>query len=113
MSVKPEQLKVGRQTTRTNKVSEAIEKSGQVKQQQSTATPEEIEIRQATLKTQGRKGCKGPRINMLFAPENHQFVKTMSKVRSISMSQFLDEIISEYKENHKEQYEFLEILKNL
>lgn len=107
MSVDKNQLKVGRQTTSTNRVSEAIEKSGQKKQQQSTATPEEIRARQSALKTQGRKGCKGPRINMQFTPENHQFVKTMSKVRGIPMSKFLDEIITEYRENHADQYEAL------
>ena len=73
--------------------------------QQGTATPEEIRRRQDSLKTQGRKGAKAIRINMAFTPNNHEFIRVMSKASGKSMTEFTNLIITAYRNEHPELME--------
>lgn len=73
--------------------------------QQDTASPQEIKERQEALKTQGRKGAKAFRINMAFTPENHQFIKVMSKISGMTMTQFCNLCIQRYRTEHPEVYD--------
>lgn len=61
--------------------------------QQATASKEEQEKRAAELRTQGRKGCKAPRINMAFTPVNYEFLKRESKKNGETITQFANRII--------------------
>lgn len=55
-----------------------------------------------TMKTQGRKGIKLPRINMAFTPDNYDYIKTMAAIRGLSMSEFINMVIAkDLKENQK------------
>lgn len=58
-----------------------------------------------TLQTSGKKGVKLPRINMAFTPTNYEFIKTMAQVRGQNLTEFLNDIISEARETHKETYQ--------
>ena len=86
----------------TNKLYKAVEQATSRKGQQGTASPQEAAERAAQLKTQGRKGCKAIRINMAFTPENHQFIKIMSKASGKSMTEFTNLVISAYQREHPE-----------
>lgn len=80
------------------KIEQAISKKGQ----QGTASPQEQAERASELRTQGRKGCKAIRINMAFTPENHEFIKVMAKATGRSMTEFANEVIAAYRNEHPE-----------
>lgn len=86
----------------TGRVSAGIEKSIGNKGQQAAADPEEQADRAAELRTQGRKGCKAVRINMPFTPENHQFIKIMSRATGKNMTEVTNTIIAAYRNEHPE-----------
>lgn len=66
------------------------------------------------MKTAGRKGCRLPRINMAFAPELYDYVKTMSKVSGLTLTEFVNTVIKQYMDTHREQYDkALEFRNNL
>ena len=86
-------------------VKAAIEKTTGGKGQQTTATPEEQQERKENLNTQGRKGCKAVRINMAFTPSNHQFIKIMSKINGMSMTEYTNLVVERYQEDHPDTYQ--------
>ncbi len=63
-------------------------------------------------KTQGRKGCKMVRINMAFAPEIHDFIRTMARVRGESMTEFTNYVFKQYMEDNSEIYKKVLEFKN-
>lgn len=89
----------------TGRVYGAIETATSKKGQQGSASPQEAAERASNLKTQGRKGCKATRINMAFTPENHQFIKTMSRISGQTMTEFTNLVIERYRTEHPEIYE--------
>lgn len=86
-------------------VQKKIRQSMSRKGQQAEATPEEAQARASNLKTQGRKGCKAVRINMAFTPENHDFIKVMARLKGVTMTEFANYAITQYREEHNELYE--------
>lgn len=76
------------------------------KQKKGTQPSAEIvELARKQRRTQGRAGCKAQRINMSFFPEVHDFIRTMSKVRGESMTEFVNIILLKAMEEHKDLYE--------
>lgn len=57
------------------------------------------------FKTNGRKGLNLPRINLAFSPDNYDYITTMARVRGENLTKFVNAIIAEHKEQHKEVYE--------
>lgn len=76
---------------------------------QTPASREEADERMALMQTRGRKGVHLPRINMAFTPENHDFIKTMSVVTCQTMTEFLNDVIKQYREVYSQDYD--EIIK--
>lgn len=70
--------------------------------------------RMEALKTQGVDGAKLDRINMAFTPTNMDYIRTMSKMKGQTMTQFVNAIIAEKREKNGTAYqkakELLEIL---
>lgn len=89
----------------TSKVFSSVEQATSTKGQQGTASPQEAAERAASLRTQGRKGCKAVRINMAFTPENHEFIKIMAKITGKTMTEFTNIVIEKYRQEHPEIYE--------
>lgn len=85
-----------------SRVFAAIEQATTTKGQQGTASPQEAAERAAELRTQGRKGCKAIRINMAFTPENHEFIKVMSKATGHTMTEFTNIVIAAFQREHPE-----------
>lgn len=54
--------------------------------------------------TQGRKGEKAPRINMAFSPDNHSYLKFESRRQGMSITEFANMIIAQYRESHPAKY---------
>lgn len=70
-----------------------------------TYTAEEAREAAEHLRTTGLKGVKLPRINLAFTPSNYEFIQTMSRVRGESMTDFVNYLIADAREKHKEVYE--------
>ena len=93
-------------TVNANKVHGAIaEATQEPRKDRKTYTADEKSQYLAELKTAGRKGCKLPRINMAFTPENYNFIKTMSKASGLTLTEFINIVIDNYMKDHLEQYE--------
>ena len=86
----------------TGRVYDNIEKATAKRQQQGTASPQEQAQRKAEGRTQGRKGCKAPRINLAFTTENHEFIKVMARATGRTMTEFTNLVITAYRNEHPE-----------
>ena len=57
------------------------------------------------LQTTGRKGLKLPRINLAFAPDVYQYIRYMSRVKGVSMTEFVDAVLRQHMDDHRDIYE--------
>ena len=62
------------------------------------------EMREAGT-TQGRKGCKAVRINMAFAPDIYEYIRTMARLRGESVTAFTNFVFRQSMEYNAELYE--------
>lgn len=74
------------------------------KRERTTYSDAELQEFLAMRKTTGRKGAKLPRINLAFSPANYEFIKVMAQVRGESMTDFINEIVSDARETHADIY---------
>lgn len=54
----------------------------------------------ADLRTQGQKGAKLDRINMAFTAENMDYIRTMSKLKGQTMTQFVNVLVAQEREKN-------------
>lgn len=78
--------------------------SGKRKERRTYSKEEEQQILE-TMQTSGRKGIKLPRINLAFSPANYDYVVTMSRVRGENLTQFVNHILQEHREEHDDVYQ--------
>lgn len=67
-------------------------------QEVQEATPAQKAL--AALKTQGQKGAKLDRINMAFTADNMDYIRTMSKLKGQTMTQFVNILVAEEREKN-------------
>lgn len=80
----------------------------QPEQEQTTqeAQPaQEAQAVQEAQATQGRKGMKMQRINMAFTPTNIDYIRVMAAIRGQTMTQFVNAIIAQDREQNGDAYE--------
>lgn len=94
---------IGRNAALDSQIEQAAEE--RTPGQQGTATIEEQKERIDAGRTMGRKGCKMPRINMAFTGSNYDFLKTMSRLKGVPLSTYVNNIITQYREEHPGLYE--------
>ena len=75
------------------------------RKERKTYTQAEKDEYQAALRTAGRKGCKLPRINLAFAPDLHDYIKTMATAAGMSYTDFVNIVLRQHMNDHQEQYE--------
>lgn len=68
-------------------------------------TNEEIMIARETYQTQGRKGVQAIRINMAFSPAVHEYIKRMSRVMGLSITEFTEMVFKKSMEDNAELYD--------
>ena len=85
-------------------IQEIIEEQPKRKARKTYTEQEAAEILQ-TLHTAGRKGLKLPRINLAFAPEIHAYIVTMSRARGETLTDFVNKVLREHMEQHRDIYE--------
>lgn len=59
-----------------------------------TYSQDEATFFMSSMRTQGRKGLKMPRINLAFSPENYDYISIMSQSLGKSLTEFVNEIIA-------------------
>ena len=69
------------------------------------ADPQEQLDRAASMRTQGRKGCKAYRINMAFSPANYEFIRVMARATGYTMTKFANKVVEAYINEHPELME--------
>ncbi len=90
-----------------------LERSTGERRRQPEPTQEEIQQRQSSGRTQGRKGCGQHRINLAFTPENYDFIQIVSVVSGQTMTEFINHIIDKYREERSDIYEHAKELRNM
>lgn len=70
-----------------------------------TYTPEEKAQFLSDLKSRGRKDVRLPRINMAFSPENYEYIRTMAQVTGLNLTQFVNNLIKQHREEYHAEYE--------
>lgn len=73
--------------------------------QRKTYTEEEAATFMDELKTSGRKGVKLPRINMAFKPVLYDYIKTMSKMTGLTMTEFINQEMQKSYDENKDVYD--------
>lgn len=63
---------------------------------------------QEVQKTQGRKGQKLPRMNMAFYGDNLTYINKMSRLRGMTATAYINELIEQDQEKNKEILKELE-----
>ena len=72
----------------------------------NTEEPEaEVQNDQESLRTQGRKGMKLPRINLAFSQANYDFIRVMAGIKGQTLTQYINGIIDAERERSSEVYE--------
>lgn len=79
-----------------------IEQATGKTRQQGKANPQEAAQREQDMTTQGRKGCKLPRVNMAFSTDNYNFIKVMAKATGRNMTEFINDLVTAYRNEHPE-----------
>lgn len=87
-----------------NVIAAATVEQGKRKPRKEYTEQEAQEIAE-TMHTTGKKGVKLPRINLAFSPSNYQYIEIMSRVRGENLTQFVNKIIQEHREQHGDLYE--------
>lgn len=85
-------------------IAQATVGEGKRKPRKEYTEQEAAEIAE-TMHTTGKKGIKLPRINLAFSPSNYQYIEIMSRVRGENLTQFVNKIIAEHREQHGDLYE--------
>ena len=69
-----------------------------------TYTAAEAQAALENLHTSGLKGVKLPRINLAFTPANYEFIKTMAQVRGQNLTEFVNDVLQQARENNADLY---------
>lgn len=76
------------------------------------ATQEDKEAREATGRTQGKKGCRAKRINFAFWTDTYDYVNTMARVEGYSIAKFVNIKLLELMAKDKKYKRIKEVLDN-
>lgn len=94
-------------------IAQATVEQGKRKPRKEYTEQEAAEIAE-TMHTTGKKGVKLPRINLAFSPSNYRYIEIMSRVRGENLTEFVNKIIAEHREEHGDLYakaqEFIDAL---
>jgi len=66
--------------------------------QEEQQAQQEQEVHEALHKTQGRKGHKLPRFNMALAQENLDYLRIISRIEGVTMTEYVNRIVAADRE---------------
>ena len=83
----------------------AAQEKPKKRKERKTYTEQEIAEYRESLNTSGRKDAKLKRINMGFTDSNYEYITTMSRVRGENLTQFINYVLQQHREEHRDIYE--------
>ena len=81
-----------------------IDAAGNIRKDRKTYQQDEAAAFTAQGKTSGRKGLKLPRINVAFAPDLYEYVRTMARVRGETLTDFVNDVLRQSMTENAEIY---------
>lgn len=96
--------KINTQDIYSKTIAEATQEEPAERKERKTYNEQEAAEYMNALKTAGRKGVKLPRVNLAFAPDVYDYVKTMSKITGQSYTEFVNKILRDHMAEHSEAY---------
>lgn len=84
----------------TSRAFSTVETAISSRKRPAKASPEEARTRAEEMRTQGKAGCKAWRISMAFTPSNHDYIKIMSKISGMTMTEFVNAVIEKDRINN-------------
>lgn len=86
-------------------IAEATQETQETRKPRKTYTEQEAAEIMQTMNTAGRKGVKLPRINLAFAPDVYEYVKTMSMAAGMNYTTFVNMVLRQHMEEHADKYQ--------
>lgn len=86
-------------------IAEATQEAQETRKPRKTYTEQEAAEIMQTMNTAGRKGVKLPRINLAFAPDVYEYVKTMSMAAGMNYTTFVNMVLRQHMEDHADKYQ--------
>lgn len=96
---------VTRDAPEVQETQETQEKQRKPRKEWMEYTEEERRAFLDNRKTAGRKGAGLPRFNVGFSPQVYDYIRTVSRVRGESMTDFINIVLAEHMEAHRDLYE--------
>ena len=69
-----------------------------------TYTAQEAQEFLGSMKTNGRKGVKLPRINLAFAPDVYEYCRTMARAAGMNYTEFVNTVLRQHMDEHAGAY---------
>ena len=93
--------------SKTNKAAKTAKAQDKEEAITDNETLEDQEVFDASEErhTQGRKGMKLPRMNIALTPSQFDFVRVMSRIQGISMTNYIGYLISKEMKNNADVYQ--------
>lgn len=104
--------KVAEHISQATQEAPATQEAQKKNKTRKTYTAQEAAEFSNNLQTAGRKGVKLPRVNLAFAPDIYDYVKTMSKASGMTYTEFLDRILRDHKAAHEDTYQKIVDIRN-
>ena len=95
------------ETINAGRVFDNIEQATAKGRKHKTASPEEIAQRQAEGRTRGKKGCHKVNFTIALNPQNHEYLKLMSKMTGKTAGEFVDYLLQAHRAQNEEVAEEL------
>ena len=99
----------------TGRVYDAIAEATAERKPRKVYNEQEAQEMREAGTTQGRGGCKAARINMAFLPPVYEYLRVMSRVQGMTITDFTNRILLKSLEDNAELYaqakEFLKSFK--
>ncbi len=69
-----------------------------------TYTEQEAQEFLNAMNTTGRKGLKLPRINVAFAPDLYDYIRTMARAAGMNYTDFINTVLRQHMEENGDKY---------
>lgn len=83
-----------------------------VKEPNTVSEPDTVNVPNTQNKNVKTRKQKHPRINMIFYTDNHEYLEYITRLKGVSITQYVNELIAKDAEENKETIEkFKELMK--
>lgn len=92
------------QETKQEVIQDKAQQNAQQDTQEVACNDEQVKSERRTVRTQGRKGKKKPRINMAFEPDIYEYIQKRAVKEDKSLTQYVNDVLYEKMMAQKKRY---------